>query len=126
MKKVSYDIFDGSQDLEKFNFRNLHPKVLLGTASDRYAGWIGQIYTRERYEGRISRRTKKVGGNSFVEETLPVDSVREYFEHFSVLEIDYTFYSSLLDNEGKPSRTHHVLQRYRRDLHEKRIMNKYS
>ena len=118
MKKASVDIFDWAQDLEKFNFRNLHPKILLGTASDRYAGWIGQIYTADRYKGRTSSRTKKVGGNSFVEEVLPVDSVREYFEHFSVLEIDYTFYSPLLDKEGKPSRNHPVLQRYRRHMKE--------
>jgi uncharacterized protein YecE (DUF72 family) len=118
MKKAPVDIFDRAQDLENFNFRNLHPKILLGTASDRYAGWIGQIYTADRYKGRTSRRTKKVGGKSFVEETLPVDSVREYFEHFSVLEIDYTFYSPLLDIEGKPSRIHHVLQRYRQHMKE--------
>jgi uncharacterized protein YecE (DUF72 family) len=118
MKKPSYDVLDRDQALERFNFRNLHPKVLVGTASDRYAGWRDQIYTRERYAGRTSRRTNKVGGKSFVEETLPVDSVREYFEHFSVLEIDYTFYSPLLDDDGKPSRIHHVLQQYRRHIKE--------
>jgi len=91
----------------------------MGTASDRYAGWIGQIYTKERYEGRISRRTNKVGGKSFVEETLPVDSVEEYFEHFSVLEIDYTFYSFLIDEEGKPAQNFHVLERYRQHMKEK-------
>ena len=37
--------------LESFHFRNLHPKVLIGTASDRYAGWIGQIYSQDRYAG---------------------------------------------------------------------------
>jgi hypothetical protein len=31
---------------ETFHFRNLHPQVFIGTASDRYAGWIGQIYSR--------------------------------------------------------------------------------
>ena len=116
MKQPSYDVLDRDQASERFDFRNLHPKILVGTASDRYAGWIGQIYTRERYADRVGRRTKKVGGKSFVEETLPVDSVREYFEHFSVLEIDYTFYSPLLDDGGKPSRIHHVLQQYRRNM----------
>jgi uncharacterized protein YecE (DUF72 family) len=116
MKRIAYDRFDRTQDIKSFNLRKLHPKILLGTASDRYAGWIGQIYTADRYKGRISRRTKTVGGKSFVEETLPVDSVREYFEHFSVLEIDYTFYSTLLDNDGKPSRTYPVLQRYRQHM----------
>ena len=79
-------------DLEHFHFRHLHPQVKMGTASDRYAGWLGQIYTEERYQGRIGQRTKVVGEHTFTEEVLPVDSVAEYFEHFPVLEIDFTFY----------------------------------
>lgn len=103
-------------DLDKFQFRGIHPKISMGTASDRYAGWIGQIYTKERYQGRTTRRTNTVGRKSFVEEVLPVDSVEEYFEHFAVLEIDYTFYSPLLDKDGKPTQNYHVLRRYRRYL----------
>lgn len=34
--------------LENFNFRNLHSKILIGMASDRYAGWINQIYSQDR------------------------------------------------------------------------------
>jgi uncharacterized protein YecE (DUF72 family) len=102
--------------LDRFRFRDLHPDVLMGTASDRYAGWIGQIYARERYGNRITRRTNTVGGKSFVEEVLPVDSVGEYFEHFRVLEIDYTFYRPLLDEEGKPTQNYHVLRKYRQYL----------
>jgi len=98
--------------LNKFQFRNLHPNIFLGTASDRYSGWIGQIYTKERYEGRISKRTDKVGGKSFKHEVLPVDSVKEYFEHFPVLEIDYTFYSTLRDKDGQPTKNFHVLKSY--------------
>jgi uncharacterized protein YecE (DUF72 family) len=105
--------------LGAFQFRDIHPQILLGTASDRYAGWLGQIYTRERYEGRTARRTNKVGGKSFVEETLPVESVEEYFEHFSVLEIDYTFYSLLLDEAQKPTQTYHVLRKYREHMKER-------
>ena len=81
--------------LDKFQFRNLHPQVLIGTASDRYAGWLGQIYSQDRYQGRITKRTKIIGGKSFIEEVLPVDSVAEYFEHFTVLEIDFIFYRPL-------------------------------
>lgn len=103
---------------DAFPFRNIHPRILLGTASDRYAGWVGQIYTRERYEGRTTRRTHTVGGKAFVEETLPVESVAEYFDHFSVLEIDYTFYSLLLDEALKPTQTLHVLRRYREHMKE--------
>jgi uncharacterized protein YecE (DUF72 family) len=104
------------QSVERFQFRNLDPHIFMGTASDRYTGWIGQIYTKERYEGRINRRTNTVGGKSFIEQTLPVESVEEFFQHFSVLEIDYTFYSPLLDSKGEPTRIFHVLNRYRQHM----------
>ncbi len=84
----------------------------MGTASDRYAGWLGQIYTEERYQGRIGQRTKLVGEHTFTEEVLPVDSVAEYFEHFSVLEIDFTFYRPLKDQNGKPTQALQVLRAY--------------
>ena len=80
-------------ELKNFFFRTLHPDIFLGTASDRYAGWIGQIYSKEKYGQRISRRLKLIKGKTFSEETLPVDSLEDYFEHFSILEIDYTFLS---------------------------------
>jgi uncharacterized protein YecE (DUF72 family) len=101
-----------SFNLDTFHFRGLHPHVFLGTASDRYAGWIGQIYSKDRYSDRITRRTNRVGGQSFVEEVLPVDSVEEYFQHFATLELDFTFYRLLLERDGKPTSTYHVLQRY--------------
>ena len=101
-----------SFNLDTFQFRGLHPDVFLGTASDRYAGWIGQIYSKDRYSDRITRRTNRVGGQSFVEEVLPVDSVEEYFQHFATLELDFTFYRLLLERDGKPTSTYHVLQRY--------------
>jgi uncharacterized protein YecE (DUF72 family) len=107
-----------TQALDAFQFRDLHPNVLMGTASDRYSGWIGQIYTRERYASRISRRTNTVGGKSFVEEVLPVDSVAEYFDHFRVLEIDYTFYQTLLDPGRNATQGYHVLKRYRQSVKE--------
>jgi uncharacterized protein YecE (DUF72 family) len=88
---------------ERFLFRNLHPNVFLGTASDRYAGWLGQIYSRERYVGHIIQRPKVFGEKIFKEEVLPLDCLEEYFEHFSILEIDYTFYGPLLNDQGKPT-----------------------
>jgi uncharacterized protein YecE (DUF72 family) len=118
MSETSEDALTTTKAPGAFQFRNLHPQVLLGTASDRYAGWVGQIYTRDRYEGRTTRRTNTVGGKPFVEETLPVESVEEYFEHFSILEIDFTFYSLLLDKELKPTQTYHVLRRYREHMRE--------
>jgi len=102
--------------MENFNFRSLHPQVFMGTASDRYAGWIGQIYSQDRYAGRLTQRSKTIGGRAFVEKVLPVDSVEEYFEHFQVLEIDFTFYRLLLDQDGQPSQNYQVLQHYSRYL----------
>jgi hypothetical protein len=99
-----------------FRFRDLHPSLFMGTMSDRYAGWIGQIYTADRYGRRISRRTKKLRGRQFTEEVLPVESVAEYFTHFPVLEIDFTFYRPLLDREGKPTPNYHVLRTYRQHM----------
>jgi uncharacterized protein YecE (DUF72 family) len=107
-----------TQGTKPFLFRNLDPKVLLGTASDRYEGWLGQIYSREKWKGKIKGRTKRIGGKSFVEKTLPVESVKEYFEHFPVLEIDYTFYSPLRDRKGKPTRTFHTLKQYQQYMNQ--------
>lgn len=105
-----------SHRMDHFFFRDIHPAVLIGTASDRYAGWVGQIYTPGRY--RSNARNKVLGGNSFKEEVLPVECVKEYFEHFSILEIDYTFYTTLLDRDLEPTRNYHVLRSYRRFLGE--------
>ncbi len=109
---------EAPQRIARFLFRNLDPHIFLGTASDRYEGWLGQIYGREKWKGKIKGRTKKIGGKSFVEKTLPVESVKEYFEHFPVLEIDYTFYSPLRNKEGKPTRTYHVLKQYRQHMNQ--------
>jgi uncharacterized protein YecE (DUF72 family) len=109
---------DNAMSPKAFQFRELHPQVFIGTASDRYAGWIGQIYSQDRYEGHITRRNKIIGGKSFIEEVLPVDSVEEYFSHFSVLEIDYTFYRPLIEKDGQPTQNFQVLQRYSQHLKE--------
>jgi uncharacterized protein YecE (DUF72 family) len=45
-----------------------------------------------------------------------VDSVAEYFEHFPVLEIDFTFYRPLKDQNGKPTQTFQVLKAYQQHL----------
>jgi len=103
---------------ETFKFRGLHPEVSIGTASDRYAGWIGQVYSADRYASRVRSRQHKVGGRSFTEKVLPIESVQEYFEHFGVLELDFTFYRPLLETDGSPSQNYHVLQNYRQHLGE--------
>ena len=96
---------------ERYLFRRLPASISIGTASDRYRGWTGQIYSEELYGGQITSRTNRVGNRSFREEVLPVDSVREYFQHFRVLEIDYTFYAPLSEN-GVPTRCANTLQQY--------------
>lgn len=104
------------QRFEKFLFRDLHPDVCIGTASDRYEGWIGQIYSRETFGGKVSRRPKMIAGQSLSEGVLPIESVAEYFEHFPILELDFTFYALLLDKDLKPTQNHRVLEIYRRNL----------
>jgi hypothetical protein len=58
-----------------FLFRELDQDVLVGTASDRCAGWIGQIYSEGKYDKGITRRSHKVGDQTFTDEALPVESV---------------------------------------------------
>ena len=105
-------------DLSQFQFRGFHPDVFLGTCTDRYAGWIGQVYSRGRYEGRLSSRSRTVGTENFTEETLPVESVGEYFQHFPILELDFTFYRLLLEKDGQPTPNYRVLKQYRQHLKE--------
>jgi uncharacterized protein YecE (DUF72 family) len=107
-----------TKQIEEYRFRDLHPQVFIGTASDRYAGWVGQIYSSLRYGGKISARSKTLGGKVFKEEVVPVESVQEFFEHFSVLEMDFTFYRPLLGNESEPTTNYRVLQTYRKYLRE--------
>jgi hypothetical protein len=76
----------------------------MGMVSDRYAGWIGQIYSEGRYEKGITRRSHKIGGRTFNEETRPVESVTEYFKHFTLLEIDYPFTIRFLIQAGTLAR----------------------
>jgi len=99
------------EDIERFDFRHLHPGLLFGTASDRYAGWIGQIYA-DAWSSQVRKRSRRLGGKSYEERTVPVASVEEYFEHFDVLEIDYTFYRTLRGAAGAPSNNYFVLQQY--------------
>lgn len=97
--------------VKSFHFHGIHPNVRFGTASDRYAGWIGQIYP-ELYRDRVSSRRRKLGGKSYEERTVPVESTADFFEHFDVLEVDFTFYRPLRDTDGKPTTNFAVLQKY--------------
>lgn len=98
--------------VDAYNFDDVHPHVRFGTASDRYAGWLGQIYPRAQYADRVSSRSRRLGGQSFTEHRVPIASVHDYFEHFQVLEIDFTFYRPLLEDDGTPGSTHRTLSAY--------------
>jgi Protein of unknown function DUF72 len=102
------EIQDG---IDRFDFRAVHPLVFFATASDRYAGWIGQIYG-PHWESTVKSRKRTLGGKKFEERTVPVASVGEYFDHFGALELDFTFYRTLLDSESRPTSNYFVLQNY--------------
>ena len=108
---AQFSIDDRLAQIQGFDFRHVHPRVRFGTASDRYAGWIGQIYD-ESWRDRVQKRRKKLGGQSFQEVIVPTEAVREYFQHFSVLELDFTFYRPLIEPSGTPSTNYRVLERY--------------
>ena len=99
------------QGAKRYLFRSIHPLISIGTASHRYRGWTGQIYSEELYREQITSRANRVGNKSFREEVLPVNSVWEYFQHFKVLEIDYTFYAPLIAN-GVPTHCANTLKQY--------------
>ncbi len=100
------------QLVEAYDFREVHPNLRVGTASDRYAGWLDQIYPSETWADQVQTRQKKLEGGTFEERMLPVESVRDYFEHFGVLELDFTFYSPLRAETGKDLPSLFVLQQY--------------
>lgn len=108
---TDYSIGSRRAQVGGYDFRDVHPNVRFGTASDRYAGWIGQIYPEE-YASRVQTRPRRLGGQTFEERMLPVESVRDYFEHFSVLELDFTFYRPLREADGRPSPNLFALQQY--------------
>ena len=97
--------------LARYDFRAIHPNLAFGTASDRYAAWIGQVYP-ERWRSEVQTRKKKLGRETFEERHLPIASVADYFAHFSVLEIDFTFYRPLLEDDASPGSNYFVLQNY--------------
>ncbi|MEF8865478.1 MAG: DUF72 domain-containing protein [Salinibacter sp.] len=110
MSTASMD--DRRTAVDAYNFREIHPHVRFGTASNRYGGWVGQIYSPERYADRVSTRSRKMGGETFTERRVPIESVRDYFEHFEVLELDFTFYRPLLEANDERGSNYHVLSNY--------------
>ncbi|MFO8233583.1 MAG: DUF72 domain-containing protein [Longimonas sp.] len=95
---------------DAYVFQHIHPHVRFGTASDRYAGWIGQVYPDEAAD-EVRTQSRSLGGTSYSIGKVPISYAPEYFDHFSVLEIDFTFYHPLHD-AGDSTRTFHTLARY--------------
>ncbi len=54
---------------------------------------------------------------------MPIESVGEYFEHFPILDIDYTFYRPLLEPNGTPSLNYRVLKNYRQYMKNGDLVN---
>ncbi|HLT46972.1 MAG TPA: DUF72 domain-containing protein [Rubricoccaceae bacterium] len=106
------DLAARHEAVARYDFRGVHPNLRFGTASDRYAGWLGQVYPEDRWAERVATRTKRLGGDTFQERTLPVESTADYFRHFSVVELDFTFYRPLADEDGGPTPNRFVLERY--------------
>ncbi len=100
------------QEVERYDLRRVHPVLRFGSASDRYAAWIDQVYPRDVWAGEVQTRSKRVGGQSYEERLLPVASVDDYFQHFGVLEVDFTYYRPLVETTGKPSTNLFTLEHY--------------
>jgi len=109
---TSLSIEDIRSEVDDYRFDHVHPNARFGSASDRYGGWVGQIYPKETYATKISERKRRLGGEEYTERRVPISSVADYFDHFGCLEIDFTFYRPLLDDDGTPSNNYGVLQNY--------------
>ena len=103
---------DRRAEAERFDLRRIHPVLHFGSASDRYAAWIDQVYPRDVWADQVTTRRKAVAGRSYEERLLPVASVEDYFLHFGVLEVDSTYYRPLLEASGKPSPGLFALEHY--------------
>src|SRR3989304_8839550 len=89
----------------RYQFRDIAEGVHFATASDRYARWLGQIYSEDQGY-KITRTQKTIKGVNIAEEKLPVRSVVEYFQHYGAIELDFTFYAFRLEGDGKPARNY--------------------
>ena len=100
------------EQAERFDFRRVSPHLRFGTASDRDAAWIDQVYPRDVWAGEVKTRRKPVGGQAYDERLLPIASAQDYFQHFGVLEIDSTYYRPLIEETGKPTAGVFQLEQY--------------
>jgi uncharacterized protein YecE (DUF72 family) len=57
-------------------------RIFIGTSSWKYDGWLGQIYTRERYLSR----------GKFSQKTFEAECLKEFAETFPIVCGDFSFY----------------------------------
>lgn len=112
MSALPRPVADRRHEADRYDLRRIHPHLRFGSASDRYAAWIDQVYPRDLWAGEVKTRTKRVGGESFEERLLPIASVEDYFQHCGTLEIDFTYYRPLHEPSGKPGPGVFTLQQY--------------
>jgi len=105
-------VADRRAEADRYDLRRIHPRLSFGTASDRYAAWIDQIYPRDVWAGEVTTRAKRVAGAAAEERLLPVASAEDYFLKLGTLELDFTYYAPLLGPTGKPGPGLFTLERY--------------
>ena len=57
-------------------------RIFIGTSSWKYDGWLGQVYTRERYLSR----------GKFSQKTFEAECLKEFAETFPIVCGDFSFY----------------------------------
>jgi hypothetical protein len=107
-------------DPNEYQFRGLHPKILIGTASDRYAGWIGQIYTEGRYT-KDDPTNPQGRDKTFVEKVYPLKVFRSILSIFRFSRSIIPF-TGFFDEKGTPTQNHHVLSEYKRYLKDEDLL----
>jgi hypothetical protein len=109
---VSASVEERRAAADRYDVRGLHPLVRFGSASDRYAAWMDQVYPRDVWAGEVVSKPKRIGTRTLDDRLLPVGSAEDYFLHFPDLELDFTYYRPLLEPSGKPSPGLFQLQQY--------------
>jgi uncharacterized protein YecE (DUF72 family) len=84
---VNLSLFDSPPSFDKealaSTLRALaEQRIFIGTSSWKYDGWLGQIYTRERYLSR----------GKFSQKTFEAECLKEFAETFPIVCGDFSFY----------------------------------
>lgn len=84
---MNLSLFDSTPSFDKEGLaRRLRElaeqRIFIGTSSWKYDGWLGQIYTRERYFSR----------GKFSQKAFEAECIKEFAETFPVVCGDFSFY----------------------------------